>query len=353
MGKRQLPKVSEGHLTPIVAILSILYLFLISVGPMIINKSTHHQPSPSQAHKESFLRVHRNGEGEVMPPPFVEFDLTGDESAAEAVTYFMEHCTGNTVKDDSPKNSHLWNGIEFLNDAKCSKLAEHPVVLNAARKVMGLDQDAPVYLFGMRKIKKVAGDLHRLHTDLDLATPECRPNNGAILWIMIKNECPDEVSPLTFVSGSHVLANTAHDELASRGCWSTPFQKLPCDVNQVISDVHHQHKNVFPKSGPTQAMTGVSFPSTAWHMTNDKCEREVVLIKFAGTISCARSLEAKFPSSEIGEFNYYPERMPFVRIGPGGPRKDEIDPLDYLHMQPSEDDDERCYQMKQDFARGE
>ena len=88
-------------------------------------------------------------------------------------------------------------------------------------------------------------------------------------------------------------------------------------------------------------------------MAYDKCQREVIVIKFAGTISCARSLEAKFPSSEIGEFNYFPERMPFVRIGQGSRREDEFDPMDYLHMQPSENDDERCYQMNQDFARGE
>ena len=173
--------------------------------------------------------------------------------------------------------------------------------------------------------------------------------------MIIKNDCPDEVSPLTFVSGTHKLNNTAHDELASRWCWSTAFEELPCDVDKMIDEVsqEHGHKDIFPMSGPNQPMTGVTFPSTTWHMTKDKCEREVLIMKFAGTIDCARSLEAKFPTAEIGKFQYHPERMPFLRIGglDDSPSEDEVDPMDYLNMLPSEDD-ERCYQMTQGFARG-
>jgi hypothetical protein len=347
VGSRQFKfKLTEFYLKLWIALLTFLYLLSVTTWPLLVGT---HQVVPVKKH--ALLRFGKQEGG--FAPPFVEFDLRGDESAAESLRYFLQNCTGNTVKNQSPKYSHLWNGIEFLKDPKCSKFAEHPTILDAARQVMGLDQDAPVYLFGMRKIKKVAGDVHRLHTDVDLATPECRPNHGAILWMATKSECPEKVSPLTFLSGSHGLANTAHDELANRGCWSGPFEMLPCDVNQVIAEVGQQHKDVYPVSGPSLPMTGVLFPSTAWHMTNDMCQREAIVIKFAGSIECARSLQAKFPSSEIGKYDYYPERMPFVRIGPGIPSENEFDPMDYLHMQPSENDDERCYQMKQGFARGE
>lgn len=208
-------------------------------------------------------------------PSFVEFDLrdeNNDKSASEAIQYFVENC-GDTVKANTPKYSHLWNGIEFLKDPKCAEVAKQPIVLDAAMRVVGLDEHSPLYLFSIKKIKKKAGDVHQLHTDMDLATPECRPSNGAVLWLVVKNECPDEVSPLTLVSGSHELDNTAHDELASRGCWTSgPFEKLPCDVDQIIAEVGQQHKpdkHIFSMSGPNQPLTGVAFPSTAWHMTTN------------------------------------------------------------------------------------
>ena len=157
-------KVSERHLTLAVTILSALYLLSLTIGPMLMKKSSQFKPlMMPQSHVHHLgphLRLGKNYDigADAAPPPFVEFDLRGDsehaEDAATAVDYFLQNCMGNTVKEDSPKYSHLWNGIEFLKDPECAEVAKHPVILEAVRKVMGLGQDSPLYLFGVRHLKK-------------------------------------------------------------------------------------------------------------------------------------------------------------------------------------------------------
>ena len=157
-------KVSERHLTFVVTILSALYLLSLTIGPTLMKKSSQFKPlmmpqSHAHHHNGPHLRLGKYYNiGADAPPPFVEFDLRGDseyaEDAATAVDYFLQNCMGNTVKEDSPKYSHLWNGIEFLNDPECAKVAKHPIILEAVRKLMGLGQDSPLYLFGVRHLKK-------------------------------------------------------------------------------------------------------------------------------------------------------------------------------------------------------
>ncbi len=99
-------------------------------------------------------------------PSYVEFDLRGGSDGVDvtiAVDYFLKNCRGNTVKKDSPKDSPLRDRIEFLKDPECAKVAEHPVILDAARKVMGIGQDSPVYLFGVKHLKKRGVSSHIMY----------------------------------------------------------------------------------------------------------------------------------------------------------------------------------------------
>ena len=95
-------------------------------------------------------------------PPFVEFDLRGSTAVVEN---FMKHCSGDDYIH--PRNSPIHDRVFWQREPSCRLLAEHPSLLRAAREVMGLSLDAPLYLHSTQKLVKHAGDVHRLHSDME------------------------------------------------------------------------------------------------------------------------------------------------------------------------------------------
>ena len=210
----------------------------------------------------------------------VRFDLRGDEYAAKMVDYFINECNTDILRSKNPRSSPLDHSTSWLRDPSCRALAEHPTILAAAKEVMGLPAGAPVYLFGMAMRKKEAGSTHRLHSDMEFSSKECRNKSGTTQWIFAQTECFEgEKSPLTLLSGSHNLDSTAHDELICRKCWSVASQKLPCNIDQILAEVEAENANVKIVSGPNVPMMGIGWPSTAWHTTEDKCTRRAISIK--------------------------------------------------------------------------
>lgn len=289
------------------------------------------------AEKDSqFLNLAKKTLEEHSHPPFVKFDLHDHEVTESAVEDFAERCNFDGGWTH-PRSSLIHDKFQWQKDPACRSLAEHPRILNAARKVMGLSNDSPVYLHGVQKTSRKAGDVHRLHSDLESDTPGCGEREATSIWVMLKSDCPEEKSPLTLVSGSHIL-QTADQELIDRKCWSSSRADLPCNVTAILEDAKTKNAKVEIVSGPTKPLAGIAWPTTAWHMTKDTCNRMAALFRYTSSASCARSLAYKYPEASFGQFTKFPDAVPFVQIG--GQSKDKPDAefaLDYLHRFPSTD----------------
>ena len=183
-------------------------------------------------------------------PHFVRFDLRDDMTPEEFRT-MMDLCNSNfeNIHKHHPRFSEIHDKFHWQRQPACQLLGENPKLVEAARQVMGLSPDAPIYFYGTDMKRKMAGDIHRLHSDGESDTPECRDHGSATVWVLVDRECPNDPSPLTLLSGSHKLHN-ANQELISRGCWSTSFKELPCNVTSILEEVAAANDNVEVVSGP-------------------------------------------------------------------------------------------------------
>ena len=148
----------------------------------------------------------------------------------------------------------------------------------------------PVCLHSVQHLFKQAGDIHRLHSDAESNTIECSRNNATIVWLILASKCTHRSSPLTLVSGSHNNL-TAQEELIKQQCWLRSLRsELPCNVTCILKEVVASDETLTIVVGPRHHLMGIAWPTTAWHMTRDTCIREAVSIRYAASISCARSL---------------------------------------------------------------
>ena len=278
------------------------------------------------------------------PPPHVEFDLHG---STLIVQHFMKYCNppARDAHTPHPRDSPFHKMFQWQREPACRILAEHPTVVSAARRVMGLSSDAPVYLHTVQRIIKQAGDIQRLHSNLESDnTRGCRRNDATTVWIILASECAQGPSPLTLVSGSHKIL-TAQDELIKRRCWSKSYKtELPCNVTHMLEEVVASDGTLAILAGPSHPLMGIAWPTTAWHETRDTCTREAVSIRYAASRSCARSLAYRSPGKEIGQITIYPDKLPFLQLGGHEPETLDPDyPLDFLHRLPSTGKaNERC-----------
>jgi len=223
------------------------------------------------------------------PPPHIEFDLSG---STLIVQHFRKYCIppARDAYKPHPCDSTIHNMFQWQREPACRILAEHPTIMSAARKVMGLSPDMPVYLHSVQRLFKQAGDIHRLHSDAESNTLlECSRNDATTVWILLASECMHRSSPLTLVSGSHNNL-TAQEELIKRQCWSRSSRsELPCNVTRMLEEkVASSDETLTILAGPRHPLMGIAWPTTAWHMTRDTCTREAVSIRYAASISCAQ-----------------------------------------------------------------
>ena len=96
--------------------------------------------------------------------------------------------------------------------------------------------------------------------------------------------------------------------------------------------------------GPTQPLTGIGWPSTAWHMTRDTCRRTAALFRYTSSVSCARSLQMKYPEEAFASFTTFPDKIPFLQLGGQQEMLNPDYPLDIYHRFPStEKANDRCF----------
>lgn len=267
-----------------------------------------------------------------MLPTYTNFDIQN----SEVIRRFLRMCNVPQSRDRRESAIHITSPLrdrfEWRRNPACRSLAEHPTLLEAARKTMGLHPEAPLWLFGVEPKKRKKGDVHRLHSDMEFSGAESRPFGGATLWILLKSECSG-ASPLSLVAGSHLLTQTANDELVRRKCWTVSSEPLACNVTEIIQEMERKFDYIQGVEGPSVPFTGIAWPSSAWHMTQDTCSREAVIIKYVASVQSARSLVHKNCVKYMGECDRLHERTPFHLIGRKTDEEDE-DPLDYLHRFP-------------------
>jgi hypothetical protein len=216
----------------------------------------------------------------------------------------------------------------WRSSSACREIGFHPELVAQARAVMGGDGREPLFLKTVQVISRPPGSCQKLHTDLDMWTPECAGSRSAAVWLLTETGGVDSLpsSPIHAFSGTSALNMSADHFLAERGCGTIPSGWERCDrvdsapascsPAAVLRDAQRRWPGAHLElaSGPVRAMHGFAWRGQTWHFTRDnEYDRTSVLLQY-GTEQCMRSLRDLRPPVDVRARFRGPDWLPFARV---------------------------------------